>query len=236
MIRMFVGSALFAAIAALGSSHGSVWAQSPYPNPFDREGATRLLENDRVIVWENVWKKGRSYPLHEHRYDMTGIFTAWGRVKVTLENGRESGANARPFEIPTGFFTLKGVIHKEETLGDEERRGIMVELKDPNPSPLPPRPGAEPAFPREGAKQVFDSERSVIWDVTLPVGAGRPYYHPYDSVDVFLNGGTIKTTGADGKSLTVARKPNEVRFSPRGRVDTDEAIETPVRMVVIELK
>ena len=166
---------------------------------------------------------------------MTGNLHGLGaRVKVTQENGRETGMTQAPFAIPTGFYTLKGVIHKEETIGDDERRGIDGGVERTNPPALPPRPGVEPAFPREGATQVFDSERSVIWDVTVLPGAGRPLYHDKDSVDVFLNGGAVKTTGADGKSLTIARKPNEVRFSPRGRIDTDEAIEAPVRMVVIE--
>lgn len=237
MPRTLLGTALLTALATLNPLPAALSAQSFYPNPFDREGATRLFENSRVIVWDNVWKKGQSYPLHEHRYDMTGIFTAWGRVKVTLENGRESGVNTRPFDIPTGFFTLKGVIHKEETLGDDERRGIMVELKDPNPSPLPPRPGVTPAFPRDGAKQVFDSERSVIWDYTLTPGAAAPpLYHDKDSVEVFLNGGTVRKKIGGDAAAVVTVKANDARFASRGRIEAEEATGGPVRIVVIELK
>src|ERR1043165_528883 len=38
------------------------------PHPFDREGATKVLENDRVIVWDVSWLQ-RAYPTHRHVYD-----------------------------------------------------------------------------------------------------------------------------------------------------------------------
>ena len=58
-VASILGLATFATLGLLSPPSGVVTAQSSYPNPFDREGATRLLENDRVIVWDNVWKKGR---------------------------------------------------------------------------------------------------------------------------------------------------------------------------------
>src|SRR6187397_2438567 len=211
-------SAMTAAVVSAALLRGVLAAQPPvpanYPEPFDRPGATKLFENTRVIVWDNVWKKGIAYPVHQHRYDMTGVFLRWGQVKVTTGDGRvsgETGASAQPFEVPMGFFTLKGVTHKEETVGTVERRGIMVELKDPNPPVLFPADGQTPAFPREGAKQIFDSPRSIIWDYTYQPGGGAQHFHDKDAVEVFLTRGNLNTmTGADS-ALTMIRA-DDVRF------------------------
>jgi hypothetical protein len=36
---------------------------SGYPLAFPRRYATKLLENDQVIVWDNVWHTGKPTPL-----------------------------------------------------------------------------------------------------------------------------------------------------------------------------
>lgn len=221
---------------------GAVAAQQPpttYPEPFDRPGATKLFENTRVIVWDNVWQKGIAYPVHQHRFDMTGVFLRWGQVRVTTVDGRisgETGASAQPFDVPMGFFTLKGVTHKEETIGDVERHAIMVELKDPNPPVLFPPDGQVPAFPREGARQIFDTPRSVIWEYTYQAGTpGAPHFHDKDAVEVFLTRGNLNTVSGSDNQLSMIRA-NDVRFVARNQTHRETVVGETVRSIVIELK
>ena len=51
-----------------------------FPQPFDREGATKVMENDRVIVWDVSWLQ-RAYPTHRHLYDYAGVYYTSGDRK-----------------------------------------------------------------------------------------------------------------------------------------------------------
>src|SRR5947209_20588946 len=60
-----------------------------YPQPFEREGSTKLLENNRVIVWDVSWLK-RAYPTHRHLYDYAGIYYTDGDRVVVSQTGVRS--------------------------------------------------------------------------------------------------------------------------------------------------
>ena len=52
---------------------GLALAQS-YPHAFPRDGTKKLFENDRVAIWDVVWKIGVAQPFHRHQYDMAGVY------------------------------------------------------------------------------------------------------------------------------------------------------------------
>jgi hypothetical protein len=224
-------------IATVGLAGTLAAGQTKYPPPFPREGTVKLLENDRVVIWDNTWKKDVLYPLHEHTRDMTGVFLQWGPIRLGRPDGTFGAVNNTAFEVPSTFETQKGVIHSEQNVGDPERRGIMVELKDPNPAPLTPPPGATLSFPRPAAKQAHDGPRSTIWDYTyqpgVPVAA---HFHDKDTIIVFIGGGTLRITPQTGTAETKAWKHGEVRYITRGQADSEEAVGAPVRAMIIELK
>jgi quercetin dioxygenase-like cupin family protein len=221
-------------LATVGA--GIVFAQSAYPPAWPREGATKLFENDRVIAWETVWKAGVAQPMHEHKYDLTGVFLRWGRIKVTRPDGTSSD-NPEPFEVPRAYFQAKGVIHIEEGMGQPERHAISIEIKEPIPPPLEPKPGIPLAFLREGAKQVLDNARVAIWDYTFEPGKPIPmHFHDKDAVIVYLEPGTVVSKGEDGREEKNTRAYKQVVFSPRGRTHTEEAVSGRPRAMIIELK
>ena len=41
------------------------------PPAYPRPGASTLIENQRVVVWNIAWLKGEPSPLHRHLYDLT---------------------------------------------------------------------------------------------------------------------------------------------------------------------
>jgi hypothetical protein len=227
---------LLAALALAATSAGLLFAQSALPPAWPREGATKLIENERVIIWETIWKKDVAQPLHEHKYDLTGVFLRWGRIKVTRPDGTVSD-NPEPFPVPRGYFQAKGVVHKEEGIGEPERHAISVEIKDYIPPALAPKAGFPLAFPREGAEQVLDNERVTIWDYRWPTGRAVPvHFHDKDAIIVYIEPGTVLNKDLEGREEKSVRAYKDVVFRPRNRVHTEEAISGTPRAMIIELK
>ncbi len=208
-----------------------------YPHAFPRAGVTQLLDNERVTMWEVNWKNGVKQPIHRHRYDMAGVYLRYGRITVTTPEGKAT--TGAPFDVPRPYFQPKGITHKEEAVGepnDPERLAIMVDLKDATVALFHPTPGL-PAFPRAGATNVLDNPRVRMWDYTWRTGTPTPkHVHDTDTIEVFVTGGSIKTTTNDGKVETRTVAFKDARFVPRGRADVEEAVTGSPRAIVIELK
>jgi hypothetical protein len=147
----------------------------PLPPPFPREGATKLLENERVVVWDVAWLR-QAYPVHRHIYDYSGVYYTSGDRIVISDRGTRSPASNAAWET---FFFRRGVTHSEEGASDEPLRAVFVEFKEPNPL------GAADAQSDFG-KKVRDSERVTIWE---SVPAASPQSHARDAVIVsFIKG------------------------------------------------
>lgn len=208
-----------------------------YPHAFPRAGVTKLFENERVIAWDVRWVRDVPQPVHRHQFDMAGVYTVYGPIRVTSPEGSVSPVT--PFEVPRPFFQPKGVTHKEEAIGfpgAPEREAVMLDLKDVS---LPPvtKAGVPAAFPRAGARQAIDNARVLEWDYTWT--PGRPvaqHIHDKDSVEVFFDPGTIRYRTADGKEETRTFKRKDARFVPRGTIDAEEAVTGAPRAVIVELK
>ena len=122
------------------------------PQPFDREGATKVLENDRVIVWDVSWLQ-RAYPTHRHLYDYAGVYyTSGDRIIVSPEGVR------RPTHTIAWdtFFFRRGVTHSEEGASAEPLRAVFLELKESVPM------GAADTASAGLGKKVRESDRLVI--------------------------------------------------------------------------
>src|SRR4051794_4126772 len=147
-----------AALALLTVAGGPVSAGQAaaghYPAAYPRPGATKLIDNDRVVVWDATWEKGKPTPLHEHAMDLVAVFLADGPRRLTAADGT--------ITVPTRLaqggvaFLPKGTVHSEERTGDPAPHAIAIELKPatgrPTTSPIPK--GSVAAFPRPGSKKV----------------------------------------------------------------------------------
>ena len=58
------------------------------PPGFPRDGAARLLDNDRVAVWDFTWIPGRPVPMHFHDKDTVVVFIADGKYDPPTHKGR----------------------------------------------------------------------------------------------------------------------------------------------------
>ena len=230
---------LIAGLLAAGASPSRAQPaqdEPEYPHAYPREGVTKRFENDRVIVWEVVWPDGMPQPYHRHRYDMTGVFLRFGPLRVTRPDGTFT-VSETPFEIPSTFLLPKGVTHKEEGIGQPERHSIMIDLKDDPPAAPASRTDLPPAVPHDGATLMLDVERVRVWDVPLTDGEDLPLHvHNTDTVAVFLEGGSIRTTGEDGAEEDVTYAYKDVDFWPAGRAHRMAVVGGAPRVILFELQ
>jgi hypothetical protein len=221
---------------------GGVLADESYPHAFPRTGTVKLFDNDRVTLWEVNWLKNVMQPVHRHRYDMAGVYLRFGQITVTGPNDPVP-ADPKPgpvFEIPRPYYQPKGVTHREVAFGgpnDPERLAIMCDLKDFTPPPFEVKAGMRTGYPREGAKDLLDNARVIEWDYTWKTHVPVPLHvHDKDSVEIFVEGGTIRTRMDDGREETKTVAFKDARFVPRGQTDTEEAISGSPHAVIIELR
>jgi hypothetical protein len=194
-----------------------VLLQDPsYPPAYPRPGAVRLLENDRVVVWNISWLK-QQYPVHRHRYALAGVYYAPGdRMIVSLDGTR------RPVSTKAGdtAFQRAGVTHIEEGTSDQPLRAVFFEMKEPEASGVKDVRTSPPAFPGNGAVPFIENDRVVGWLYEPSAGnAGSAHRHVYDAVVVWLDGDTP-----------------HVQYTPHGTVHSDEGIGRATRAWIWEVK
>jgi tetratricopeptide (TPR) repeat protein len=98
---------------------------SGYPLAFPRPGVKKVLENDRVIVWDCTWTLGVVIPMHFHDKDVVALFLEDGDVKSTTLDGT---AVVNPHTSGEVRFALRNRTHTE-TLVRGNQRAIFTELK-----------------------------------------------------------------------------------------------------------
>lgn len=96
-----------------------------YPLAFPRPNVKKVLENDRVIVWDYTWTPGVPTPMHFHDKDVVVIYLEDGALRSTDPKGA-SVINPHYF----GFtkWNARDRVHTEE-LTQGKGRAIITELK-----------------------------------------------------------------------------------------------------------
>jgi quercetin dioxygenase-like cupin family protein len=212
-----------------------VLAAQSYPPPFPRDGATKVLENESVVVWDVTWAKGKPTPMHEHVVDVVGVTLVPGTVRVTLPDGatRESQKDT-PGAVSAGG---KGLLHMEEGTSDVPRRAILIELKEARKDPMRPPEGVAPAWPREGASKVLENDRVIVWDYEFQAERAIPlHFHDKDTVVVELEPGVTRSVPSDGAPSESTWEGMRARFAPRGRLHREEVVSGSPRGIVVEIK
>jgi quercetin dioxygenase-like cupin family protein len=213
---------------------GSTTAQQ-LPPAFPRDGAKKILENDRVIVWDVQLQKGQRAAMHTHPYDIVSVTLVPGGQQ---DNGADGVREDRMFKMGDVRFTPKGRTHFEVGLTDPPRRAIVTELKPIASGGAQTASKYPPAYPREGARKILENDRVILWDVTLENNRRTEMHnHPYDFMSVTLTPGAIRDVGVDGAIEERQFEVGQVRFQNKGRIHADEgASVVPRRSIVIEFK
>jgi hypothetical protein len=98
---------------------------SGYPLAFPRPGSKKILENDRVIVWDYTWTLGVATPMHFHDKDTVVVFFGDGEMKSTTPDRQAKVTSLTFGEVQ---FNLRNRTHTETLVGGKER-AIITELK-----------------------------------------------------------------------------------------------------------
>jgi hypothetical protein len=98
---------------------------TPYPLAFPRPNVKKVLENERVVIWDYTWTPGVPTPTHFHDKDVVVIYLEDGALRSTEPSG-SSVINEHYF----GFTKLnaRNRAHTEQ-LVTGKARAIIVELK-----------------------------------------------------------------------------------------------------------
>jgi len=223
------------AIVALGQSGppvGSAVAPQSYPPAFPRQNVTKLLETDRIVVWDIVWPKGQPSPLHRHVFDQVGTYYQTGGRVVTQLNGTKS-ENVTP--VGAISTTRKGTTHVEEGTTDPPLRAVFIEMKIDTPSAQ--SGGSSTAPPRPGAKQVHSEDRVTAWDFNWSeAGTLATTRYERDTLIVWLTPGNLRVSVDRGETKEESVKPGTAWYRPRGTVEGETLNGGSVRAIMFEFR
>ena len=99
---------------------------------------TKLLENDKVVVWELLLEPGESTGVHDHEHSYIVHVIEGSVLRATDAAGNQADValNANDtyyFEIRDGVATSVGMrtttTHDAQNIGPGRYREIMVEIK-----------------------------------------------------------------------------------------------------------
>ena len=98
---------------------------SGYPLAFPRPHVKKLLENDRVVVWDYAWRPGKPTPMHFHDKDTLVVFEATGALQSTTLDGKITVNENKFGDIR---FNKRDRIHTELLLRGHAH-AVITELK-----------------------------------------------------------------------------------------------------------
>jgi len=231
----FLSSIPAMTVTTLALAAASIHAVQNYPPPFPRDGATKVLENESVVVWDVSWVKGKPTPMHQHVLGVVGVTLAPGTVRTTLPDG--STRESEPDSVGAVSAGGKGMTHKEEGTSDTPQRAILIEIKGAKKDPLTAPEGIGPAWPRDGASKVLENDQVIVWDYRFQKERPIPlHFHDKDTVVVELEPGATRSIPKDGAPTETTWQGMRARFAPRGRVHREEVVSGSPRGVIVEIK
>jgi hypothetical protein len=95
------------------------------PLAFPRPGTKKLIDNDRVFVWDSRWTPGVPTSMHFHDKDVVVSYLEDGDLTSIAPNG---DTVVNPYKFGIIRFTAGNRSHKE-VLTKGTQRAIIVELK-----------------------------------------------------------------------------------------------------------
>ena len=191
-------------------------SQEDTPAAYPRDGATKMLENEHVIVWDISWLK-QNYPIHRHRYDHTGVYYSPGDRIITSNEGEVREVRTDAWNIS---FQLAGVTHTESGISDEPLRAIFVQIKRPLTDAIGLN-SSLPQFPNDTPLNRRSNERVRVWEYSESFSSidGSEHYHGHDAVLVWFDTDTQAN----------------VHFISRGTVHSKDIPTAAVRVFIFEI-
>ena len=93
---------------------------------FPRPRSKKLLDTDRLVVWDYTWLEGEPTPKHFHDKDLMIVYLADGAIQSITSDGK---ATPNEFTFAEVRFNTGNRAHHEEYLRGDRPRAIITELK-----------------------------------------------------------------------------------------------------------
>ena len=210
----------------------TVAAQAPLPPPFPRANATKLLENNRIVIWDITWPKGQPTAMHRHPHDQVGTYYERGGRQITQPDGTTRAAMTEVGSLST---TRKGTTHIEEGTTDPPLRAVFIELLQDQGPAIPAADTS--AVARVAAKPILDDDRVTVWDVKWQSGAaGLKYHASRDTVIVWLDSGKLRSVGGKESPALTDVKAGTMRYVTHDSAETLEIVEGAPRTMIFQFK
>lgn len=190
------------------------YSAAKLPPAYPRAGATKILDTDRVQVWNIAWLKGQPSPLHRHLYDLVGVYYEPGDRMIISPEGTKRPVSTKAWDIA---FQKEGVTHIEEGTSEAPLRAVFVEMKQAGAYGTDTGGGDAPAFSGQGATQKLDNDRVTVWEFMQPPAGW--HRHTHDAVVAAIDG----------------EQPRAI-YVKRGTVHADEGAGAGSRYYVFEIK
>jgi quercetin dioxygenase-like cupin family protein len=157
---------------------------------------------------------------------MLRLFSLLGALVLLL---LASPARAAGAEHPTN---LSGTPRMGEA---GQKPYLVIEPAQWTAAPERSAQAAAGSAPDPDVKELIANGRVTARDVTWRHGTLRPANHFQDSITVFLQGGRMRIVKPDGSFSIVTRKTGDVIAERIGPADNRDAVDAPVRGIVIDL-
>ena len=95
------------------------------PTAFPRAGATNVLENPRVRMWDYSWTPGAATSRHTHDTDTIEVFVTGGSIRTRTSDGSEE---THEVAFKTARWVPRGRVDTEEAIAGSPR-AIVIEIK-----------------------------------------------------------------------------------------------------------
>jgi hypothetical protein len=225
-----VGAFSFAALVFV-SSTCTTFAQDPMkvaPSIF-----RILLENNRVRVLQEWLRPGEKEPMHSHPRAVVYALNSFNGKSVS------SSRKVTAFEANARDVTWsEEQAHSIQNTGKTEIHAIIVELKTPqNLSVTRSEGGPDPLkVASRMYKLLLDNNLVRVLGFHLLPGQRTRTYYERDGVLYVLNGGVLKETFPNGKSIRQILRPKQARLVEAKSHALENIGTTEVRFFMVELK
>ena len=106
--------------------------------------------------------------------------------------------------------------------------------------PMPPSEARQypPAFPRQNATKLLETDDIVVWDIVWPKGQPSPMHrHRFDQVGTYYQAGGRVITSVNGTKSENTTPVGNISTTRKGTTHIEEGTtDPPLRAVFIELK
>ncbi len=186
-----------------------------------------IVENDGVRVLDVNIPAGAKTAMHSHP-DLVAIVLEPSTMRWTRPDGK-SEQSGPGFTRGSALFMASDT-HISENIGTTSAHVILVEFKKPAPilwrNPSLPAP----------YKHMAENPHATIFEAIVAPGRTVPEHMHGDHVIVSLTDGTAEATDQEGKKQTVGFRKDTATFAGLVIHSCVNTGQTPLHLIVIELK